>query len=262
MDKNILESIKKLSNLNNNIKPESTIYQFNDIPVPRVTNILSDTIGKDYLAKWAANLGKKYFIESQNILNIGTLTHQWIEDFLLHKKKSENFVFSPDVESSSIIAYSNFLKWYDKFTKIYQFEVIAAEKELACPYYGGTTDCIAKINNHYTLIDFKTSKKIDYSYIMQLCAYMWIINNYHTELPHIDTIGIIRVGKVPDDYEDLFLSTSDLNQLYIINRAMEAFMIAVQHYYSIHNLYSITTQYSQNYDIKKVFVKEKENGTE
>lgn len=253
MDKYILEKLDELIDLDNNLEDDG-IYKFKDKFIPRVSNILKDTISKEYLANWAASIGKRYYYESQKAKDIGTLTHQWIEEFLTKKKITENFTFSQDVLSIADIAYNNFLEWYNKFTKKYSFNVISIEKELACPYYGGTTDCIVNINGHNSLIDFKTSKKIDYTYIMQLCAYMWIINNYYQhELPFIDTIGIIRVGKDKYGvYEDLFLNISDINQSVIINRATEAFMIATQHFYSIHNLYYIMDNYSKEYQIENV----------
>ena len=46
------------------------------------------------------------------------------------------------------------------------------------------------------IIDFKTSKQISYEYIIQTCAYMWLINNgFFPEISHIDGVGIIRVDK-------------------------------------------------------------------
>ena len=56
-------------------------YNYNNIPVPRVTEILSKTIHEDYIVKWANYLGFKhlnYQDELDKYANIGTITHERI----------------------------------------------------------------------------------------------------------------------------------------------------------------------------------------
>lgn len=235
-------------------------YKYNNISVPRVSNILNDTISKNYLINWAANIGKAYYFQSKKALNTGTLAHKWIEEFLLEKKKSQCYNFSEDVIKDADISYCNFVNWYMKFSSIYgKPTVIKIEERLSCPYYGGTADCIMNMNGSNVLVDFKTSKQIDYSYIMQLAAYKFIIDNYRPDLPHIDAIGIIRVPKDRgNSFQDLFLNESIAEQKYIIDKATEAILIAVQHFYSIHKLDDILSDYEHEYNIKNVFtIKEK-----
>ena len=58
-------------------------YTFNNIPVPRVSNILKECIGKEYLMMWAAKLGKQQFaIERIKATTIGSRVHDMIENYL------------------------------------------------------------------------------------------------------------------------------------------------------------------------------------
>ena len=59
------------------------------------------------------------------------------------------------------------------------FRVIETEKQLVCPYFGGTLDCLAEIDGRIYIIDFKTSNHITYKYFLQLAAYKYMIENYY-----------------------------------------------------------------------------------
>ena len=68
-------------------------YHYNNIPVPRVTEILSKTIHEDYIVKWANYLGFKhlnYQDELDKYANIGTITHERISQILLGDSLREN----------------------------------------------------------------------------------------------------------------------------------------------------------------------------
>ena len=257
----LIKLLDTLVGLDENITKDD-YYTYNGTAVPRVTNILKETIGQEYLIKWAANVGKGYFYHSQKAKNIGTAAHQWIEDFLTDSPRKQFFNFSEDVLHAAGTAMANFTAWYTKFSSFYgKPEIVKIEETLLCPYYGGTADCIWNINGSNILVDFKTSKKIDYSYIMQLCAYKYIIDNYRTDLPHIDAIGIIRIDKEKSGvFEDLFLNECVPAQKDIIDMGTRSMFIAVQQYYSINIIEKTIANYQKEYDIKKVFtIKENNN---
>ena len=252
----LLKRLDQMIDIKSNlVDTKKEFYEFNGLPVPRVTNILQDTTPSRSYINIAANMGKFWFIHTNRALNVGTLAHKWIEEFLKGQPKSENYTQSNEVIQAANTAFDNFTRWHRLFSRHYgKPTVIAIEERLSCPYYGGTADCIMNMHGNNVLVDFKTSKSIDYTYIMQLCAYKYIIDNYRKDLPHIDAIGVIRVSKENiNSYEDLFLNESIPDQKAIIDKNTEAFMIATQQWYSIHTIKDIIEQYESEYDIKKVF---------
>ena len=218
-------------------------YNYQGIGVPRVTHILNQCVNKDFLIAWAAKLGKqKYFFEKNKATTIGTRTHELIEEYLTTGKFAENIFFKtpPSMKKNVSIAFDNFKEWMDTMAKkgFFIADIIAIEKMVTCPYFGGTIDCICRINGRVYIVDFKTSKKITPEYLLQVAAYMWICNSgYADPLPHIDGIGIIRLDKESKNkFEDLFLDTMIPWQNQIINDYIRDFGILLQSYYTIINM--------------------------
>lgn len=215
-------------------------YDYKGIGVPRVTRILDQCINKEFLIQWAAKLGKqKYFYEKNKATTIGSRTHELIEEFLLTGKFNENIFYkvSPSLKKNVSIAFNNFKDWLEGLANngFFISDIIAMEKVITCPYFGGTVDCICRINGKVYLVDFKTSKKISPEYLLQVAAYTWIINSGYVEnLPKIDGIGIIRVDKeTKGKYEDLFLNFNIPWQFDIINKFTRDFGVLLNSYYTI-----------------------------
>lgn len=231
------------------------IYNFNGTGVPRVSSILKECIAKEYLINWASKIGyKRYNILKNKATHIGTIVHEMIERFLLNGE-DENYIKNISATefyySNNILkAYENFKSWYfNLINKGYTMEVIEIEKKVTCPYYGGTIDCIAKINGKVYIIDFKTSKQISYEYIIQTCAYMWIINNgYCNDISHIDGIGIIRVDKEKTKFNDLFLNNHIPYQKEIIDQYYKGFASLLMSYYNNINMKYIFSEYNKLYN--------------
>ena len=215
-------------------------YDYKGIGVPRVTRILDQCINKDFLIQWAAKLGKqKYFYEKNKATTIGSRTHELIEEYLTTGRFNENIFYkvSPSLKKNVSIAFNNFKDWLDGLANngFFISDIIAMEKVVTCPYFGGTVDCICRINGKVYLVDFKTSKKISPEYLLQVAAYTWIINSGYVEnLPKIDGIGIIRVDKeTKGKYEDLFLNFNIPWQFDIINKFTMDFGVLLNSYYTI-----------------------------
>ena len=180
-----------------------------DINVPRVTNILRSTIGRDELNNWAASLGENYKSTKQSILNTGTLVHAMIDDFILLGSRQDVYLgteYENAYMDQADTAYNNFVEWwFDFHNKGCKIEPIAIEKVITCPWYGGTADFIANITypdgrSYNYILDFKTSKQIGFDYFIQTRMYMNAVNSniclgIEKELPSIGGIGIIRVDK-------------------------------------------------------------------
>lgn len=215
-------------------------YDYKGLGVPRVTRILDQAVNKEFLINWAAKLGsQKYFFEKNKATTIGSRTHELIEEYLVSGKFADRIFFKtpPSMKKNVSIAFDNFKLWMNDMANHNYFisDIIAMEKVITCPYFGGTVDCICRINGRVYLVDFKTSKKINPEYLLQVCAYTWIINSGYVEnLPHIDGIGIIRVDKeIKNKYEDLFLNFDIPWQNDILNKYISDFGILLQSYYTI-----------------------------
>lgn len=215
-------------------------YDYKGIGVPRVTRILDQCVNKEFLIQWAAKLGKqKYFYEKNKATTIGSRTHELIEEYLTTGRFNENIFYKipPSLKKNVSIAFNNFKEWMDGLANngFFISDIIAMEKVVTCPYFGGTVDCICRINGKVYLVDFKTSKKISPEYLLQVAAYTWIINSGYVEnLPKIDGIGIIRIDKeTKGKYEDLFLNFNIPWQFDIINKFTMDFGVLLNSYYTI-----------------------------
>lgn len=229
-------------------------YTFNNIPVPRVSNILKECIGKEYLMMWAAKLGKQQFaIERIKATTIGSRVHDMIENYLLTGEDMNiSFKVAPSYMPYINKAYNNFKRW-KKYIESFGYhieKIIAIEKRVSCPYYGGTIDCICVINGKVYIVDFKTSKQISYEYVIQTVAYMWIINNeYCEDIDHVDGIGIIRIDKEKEKFEDLFLNIHIPEQKNIIDQFVSGFGTLLMSYYHNINMKYLFSTYKKQYNL-------------
>jgi len=169
-------------------------YNHEEKGVPRVSHILAQCENQEGLIQWAANIGRrKYDYYREKALNIGTIVHENIDEYLMskyvyHTPFSINFNnIEDDYRKSVYNSFENFKLW-EKRLEEYGCkieEVVGLEIKVTCPWYGGTIDGIVKINGRYYIIDFKTSKKISMSYFLQASAYMWIVNNGYAPMDNI-----------------------------------------------------------------------------
>ncbi len=233
-------------------KDSFSTYEYNGVKVPRVTKIIDESMNREYLVNWAISFGNKYayFNERDRILDIGTKSHNMIEEFLRTGIEQEApYKRAPKQAPVIERVYNNFRRWYDNLVSHGNaIEILGLEVPVVNPYYGGCIDCIAKINNAYYILDFKTSKKISYEYILQTCAYMWTINNgYCPELPHINGIGIIRCDKESNTFEDLFLNEFNPYQYNLICQYMRGFGSILGTYYEKLNMEYQFNKYKKSY---------------
>lgn len=220
------------------------IYSYNNNPVPRVSHILKQCENQEGLIQWAANMGKrKYEYYRDRALEIGTIIHGAIDDYIMYHLNDPNYkinynAFSQyqyEYKDSIDKGFNNFLLWKENLETrggIIE-EIVGVEIPVSCPWFGGTLDAIFKISGSYYIIDFKSSKQISMSYLLQTSAYMWCINNGYTlGLPHIDGIGIIRVDKHKVGcLDDLFLNCKNPQEANYINQFTNCFLSYVDSYY-------------------------------
>ena len=241
-------------------------YEKNSNGVPRVSNILAQCRSSEWLIQWAANIGRrKYDYYRSKALDIGTIVHECVDNYLIDVYSKHSVIpfaidydeIQQEYKESVYNCFENFKLWekrlYNLGGKI--DEIIGLEVPVTCPWYGGTIDCIARINGAVYIIDFKTSKQISAEYLLQVTAYMWIINNnYAPYLPHIDGVGVIRMDKskygVVDDY---FLNDFDPDHHNMIVNYQNCFMEYVNAFYRTINAEHIFDKYKETYNPEKIY---------
>jgi hypothetical protein len=174
------------------------VYKLSDgIKAPSVTTVISGNLGwnKQQLMYWSNKIGqegKSHRDVSGAAADAGTLAHDMIECWL---KGTEVDLGPWTIETIELASQSfeNFRGW----TETMKFEAIKTETPLVSENhkYGGTIDCIAKINNKLSLFDWKTSSGIYADYLIQVSAYLEL---YHECFPKEKLAGgyyLLRISK-------------------------------------------------------------------
>lgn len=164
------------------------VYTVDDEIIPNVTSILG-VINKPALVPWAVNMcgiflrdnivpGQTYTWDevqreslirsmkghyrdtSGEALSIGTIVHQFAEDWALDKKPP------PPINQKAHSAVMAFVDWW----VAHKIKVVAVEKILYSREHGfcGTADLIAEVDGELSIVDYKTSKAIYQEYYYQV----------------------------------------------------------------------------------------------
>lgn len=221
------EVIDKLSEIEIKQKTKSE-YFVDEKRVPRVTEILSAMIAEPGLMNWANSLGWKRISYRQfmnEAADKGTYSHLAVEKYILN-----GFV---DIDTFQIMNYKirntvestlhAFKDWWDELHQNHKVEVVFLEETLLHKYFGGTCDCLLKVDNKYWLIDFKTSNHMSYNYALQLAAYRYLLK----ELKNIDVdkCMVLKLDKENGTYETYELNMDNPEHLEFINNCLQTFMV-------------------------------------
>lgn len=165
-------------------KTHTAYYNDAGIEVPSATTILK-ILNKPTIAQWANYLGfkhLKYTDVLDDAASFGTMVHEMISCHI----KGYVYIAAGCVCSKYELsrAFSVFLNWYENN----DIETIFSEKQFTSDRYGGTVDFYGKVNGKYTIIDFKTSKKIRMSMFIQLALYTILLENHGYK---VDQVGIL-----------------------------------------------------------------------
>lgn len=169
-----------------------TVYKLaNGQRVPSVTTVLG-VLNKPALLNWAWRCGcdgLDYKAVRDSAAGIGTLAHYLI---MCHLRGE-----SPDTSEYS--AQDNFqaenclIKYWDWESQNHITPVLIEEPLVSEQYgFGGTIDCLAKINGELTLIDWKTSKGIYPEMIYQMAAYQQLLIEHGYD---VTRARILRIGR-------------------------------------------------------------------
>ena len=220
-------------------------YQFNGYPIPRVSDILSKTIHEEFLLQWANSLGykrKSHIKERDSSAMKGTYTHELIEQFLHSKYVKTDFSDIPTEHRFAVYnAYNSFISWYNMVNNNMPFKVIETEKQLVCPYVGGTLDLLVEIDGRTYIVDFKTSNHTSYKQFIQLAAYKYILENYYN-IYLTGGVLILWLNKKEIQYLDFVLDVTNQEHMYIMEQNKNTFLSMLYSYYNINRTEDLYNQ--------------------
>lgn len=166
----------------------SEYFNKDNVEVPSVTTILK-ILAKPFLSKWANIMGfKRQRIEDilEEKSEIGTTLHFLIEKYL----KKETVVFTGGRYTGRtlmLMLMNQFLNWY----KQHEVEPILLEHKMSCDKFGGTVDFYGKVDGKFTVIDFKTSKKVYGNMFLQISAYVYMLEQQGYQ---VDQVAILAIN--------------------------------------------------------------------
>ena len=199
----------------------STYINKKEVEVPSVTTIIK-LLNKPFIAKWANSLGWKrqsYDKVLEESANKGTFVHETLHEYLF--KEGKKFDLSnPEVLN---FLYEN-LNTFKEFEKEYDIKPIWGEKSFSLDKFGGTVDLYCELDNKYTILDFKTSKRFYSSHFIQLGAYIQLLeaNDYKVE-----QVAILRIKE--GDYDIKIINREDMNDyIELFNKLVEVFYLVYE----------------------------------
>lgn len=169
------------------------IYECNGKKLPSVTTIIH-SLGNDEIIRWANSLGfrhLKYDQELEKYAENGTLIHDLLRGEV-DPSYTPEAVYKDEIQRIQALGY---LTRFRNFISLYDYETTFTEKAFMSESlgYAGTIDWVAKINHQFLMLnDFKTSKAVRFSHLLQLGGY----NNLLVENGiHVDGASIILCNK-------------------------------------------------------------------
>ncbi len=198
-------------------------YEFNNRPVPRVTEVISKMIEEPSIAGWANSLGFKHqnYKKVRDLYaQIGSATHHAIETYL-HGQPVP--IETPQYPMQS------FVVWWEEMKRL-NAQAVSTEQALVCELYGGTYDLMMTANGKTYLIDFKTSNHITYKYWLQLAAYTRILREQGVV---IDACLILQLSKYGVAFREYLLDLSFPSHSEYLAVCERTFMALLYGYYHI-----------------------------
>lgn len=239
-----------LSMIDNSHYNSDSVYSFNGVNVPRVTEILSAMLHEQYLMEWSNAMGLYKHTKYQDILDtaadIGTYVHKSIEVFL-SEDKIDDVTIPYDISTEVGYAFNSFLEWWDIIEST-DHEILLQEHTLVCKYFGGTLDLFVKINNKKYIVDFKTSNHSSYKHFLQLSAYRYMLEENGE---NVDGVIILMLDKKICKFTEYVLDFNIKEHLLFMDKCEETFLSLV---YSYYNRYTVENMF------KEVFGGNKSNG--
>lgn len=173
-----------------------------------VTTILSNNFAwnKRALIGWAYNQGKAgKSLRDQVALDIGTVTHQWVEADIKGKEFKMPDI-AQEIKEKVENSFLGYLEWKDQV----KFKLLKSELSLVSEIhqFGGTIDIIGEINGQPAIIDIKTSEEIYVDHKIQTIAYKMLYNESFPD-NSITMVYILKLGKKDGGFSYHYLPNLD-----------------------------------------------------
>lgn len=180
-------------------------YIIDDVPLPSVTTILSDTANKDFLIEWRKRVGPDQATQITTVsATTGTHLHKNLENYV---NGIDELVGSPMSKIMFNLIKEHGMKYVD--------EVWGTEVPLyALGLYAGTTDLVGTWKGQPAIIDFKNSRRLKKKewiedYFLQLCAYAIAHNEmFNTEIK----TGVILMATQNGEYQEFVIEGSEFDE--------------------------------------------------
>lgn len=243
----ILNLLEELSHLEIDLSDK---YQIDGKRVPRVTEILSAMIHQESLMTWSNSLGWKrisYKAFLQEAADKGTYSHLAIEKYL-----KDGFVdldtlpLNDRIKSSVVSCMDGFMLWWNQLKTNHDVSVVSTEETIVHKYFGGTCDCLLKIDGKYKLVDFKTSNNMNYKYGLQLAAYRYLFREVKNI--NLDQCMILMLSKTNHSYLTYELDLSNKTHLSYIDNCEYTFLTLLAGY--MMRLFT-NNEYQSIFDVKQ-----------
>ena len=186
------------------------LYLKDGTQVPGATTI-TKLLNKPFLVAWANKLGKKGIDVNEYVKDtakIGTLIHGIVESHITGEAIDIPETVSDNELEQAEKAFLRFKEWEDK----QNIEYLGVEKTLVSEIYkyGGIIDCYCKLNNIYSVVDFKTSKDISYEHFLQTSSYIQLLKENNLPVEQIVIINIPRDENISFKVEVMNLTDSEI----------------------------------------------------
>lgn len=193
------------------------------IQVPGVTTIVS-ILNKPELVGWANNLGFRgirvyTFLDERAA--IGTDFHKMVEDYMTGKEVGGEHY------TEAIQMFSRFRIW----ARCHHYKVFQSEISLVGKEFGGTIDAIGEVDGTFSVVDYKTSKKVYDDQFIQLAGYALLLQELLPETyEKLQAFGIVTMRR---ELAHKFISKKELEKRFV--PVFEAALKLYQSYYEIAN---------------------------
>lgn len=200
--------------------PKNGYYAKDGARVPGTTTVIGRFKDSGALIKWAYRQGVEHenmrsrgmpapadlYEVQEAAADIGTVVHDMVE---LHVKgrppaeiEQQKARLPGEAQAKADSAYGAFKSW----AAMVSLEVVATEVPMVSELhrFGGTPDCVARINGHVCLLDWKTSNAVYSDYLIQLAAYRELWNECMPDLPITGPSHLLRFSKENGDFAHHF----------------------------------------------------------
>lgn len=158
--------------------------------LPSVTEILGG-LGWKYapLMAWANKIGREgrtLSEGSRDAMEIGSIAHDLIEDWILGRPQRERGTTPVDLWEPAMGCLHKFIAWWRAQHWSERFHVLGTEVAMVDRVmgYGGTADLIGLLDGRPVVLDYKTGKSVYAETAIQLMAYaeLWLHHGQRIEV--------------------------------------------------------------------------------